>query len=101
MINTGGSNEIILTNKGKETVGSLNEKVSIRQIIVRDPIHQGSYNYSETSKVGLAAHELRDVQPHVAEWGFYVNPLDPFSPLGTRYFPALDMDGKTLADQEN
>lgn len=106
--NTDGSNEVILFNDGvsaygwgggSEAVGAVNERWNISKIIVTDPAYQGSYNYSETAQVGLAAHEQRDVKPHVSGRNFYVNPKDPFSSLKLRSFPSLDMDDKPLADQ--
>jgi hypothetical protein len=104
---TGGSNEVILFNDGvgagggRESVAEVDEGlVDVRKITVSDPAFQGSYNYSETAQVGLAAHELRDVQPHVHGRDFYVNPRDPFSPLATRFFPELDLQGNLLATQK-
>jgi len=105
---TGGSNEVILGNDGvnaygwntgNEVVGPVNERWNIRRSVIADPAYQGSYNYSETAQVGLAAHELRDVRPHVAGRQFYVNPKDPFSPLAMRRFPEKDLQGNPLADQ--
>lgn len=98
--NTGGSLEVIIeNNQGQEVIGAAKQKVSVRKNIVRDPAYQGSYNYSETVQVGLAAHEMRDVRPHVAGSFFYVNPTDPFSALASRRFPEKDLQGKLLADQ--
>jgi len=105
---TGGSNEVILGNDGvnaygwntgNEVVGPVNARWNIRRSVIADPAYQGSYNYSETAQVGLAAHELRDVRPHVAGRQFYVNPKDPFSPLAMRRFPEKDLQGNPLADQ--
>lgn len=95
----GGSNEVIVRNTGRDVVGAVKQKVDIRAIIVTDSVNQGSYNYSETTQVGLAAHETRDVKPHVGGWDFYVNPADPYSALNTRTFPANDLHGKPLAGQ--
>jgi len=98
--NTGGSNEIILNNQhGSEVVGTVKQKVDVRKILVTNPSHQGSYNYSETVWAGFAAHELRDIKPHVAGPAFYVNPTDPFVPLAARRFPTSDLQGKDLAGQ--
>ena len=107
---TGGSNEVILWNDGvnaygwntgSKVVGAVNERWNIRKTVVTDPVYQGSYNYSETAQVGLAAHDQRDVRPHVAGSDFYVNPKDLFSPLASRCFPEKDLQGKPLADQTN
>lgn len=70
-------------------------------MIEKDPEFQGSYNYSETTRVGLAAHEQRDVKPHPHTGAnvFYVNPTDPFSDLASRKFPPLDVQGNPLASQ--
>ena len=106
--NTGGSNEVILFNDGVsayfwagggKAVGEVNERWNVSKIVVTDPAYQGSYNYSETAQVGLAAHGQRDVKPHVAGRNFYVNPKDPYSNLELRSFPSSDLDGKPLADQ--
>jgi hypothetical protein len=77
----------------------VNERWNIRKLIVTDPRYQGSYNYSETVQEGLAAHEMRDVRPHVDGVDFYVNPTDRFSSLASRLFPEKDLQGKPLADQ--
>ena len=98
--NTGGSHEIILKNAGYDIVAAPKQKVNIRKLVVCHPIYQGSYNYSETAQMGLAAHELRDVKPHVASRFFYVNPVDPFAPLHSRRFPEKDQQGNLLADQK-
>ncbi|HEX2641307.1 MAG TPA: hypothetical protein VHL50_12065, partial [Pyrinomonadaceae bacterium] len=98
--NTGGSHEIILNNQpGSEVVGTVKQKVDVRKILVTNPSHQGSYNYSETVWAGFAAHELRDIKPHVAGPSFYVNPIDPFAPLALRSFPTSDLQGKALVGQ--
>jgi hypothetical protein len=97
--NTGGSNEIILKNSGNVVVISSKQTAKIRDLLVVDAAYQGSYNYSETSQVGLAAHRLRDVSPHVPGKAFYVNPLNPFSPLRSRRFPVNDLQGRPLANQ--
>jgi hypothetical protein len=97
--NTGGSNELILNDDGYDMIGDVNKPGDIRGFIVTDPRYQGSYNYSETVQVGLAAHELRDVKPHRDGRDFYINPDNRFSLLGTRLFPEKDPEGKLLADQ--
>lgn len=95
-----GSNEVIIRNPdGRGMVGAVKQKIDIRSIIVKDPVYQGSYNYAETSQVGLAAHERLDVKPHSGGWDFYVNPSDPFSALKDRTFPREDVWGKPLAGQ--
>ena len=97
--NTGGSREIIIKNNGGDVIGAVDKKVSTRKLLDCDPAYQGSYNFSETAQVGIAAHKLRDVDTHVAGRFFYVNPFDPFAPLPARCFPAKDLQGKPLADQ--
>jgi hypothetical protein len=98
--NTGGSCELILKNDGYDMVVAVKQKTNIRQLIVTDPRYQGSYNYAETVQVGFAAHELRDIKPHVEQTGFYLDPLDRYSPLAHRRFPINDPQGRPLADQE-
>ena len=95
----GGSNEVIIRNQGQSVVGAVTQKIDIGPMLVRDPVNQGSYNYAETAQVGLGAHDRLDVKPHSRGWDFYVNPSDPSSALGTRLFPANDVNGKPLASQ--
>ncbi len=106
---TGGSHEVIIfnavikdgsyNNRGT-AIGRANEKWNVRNATEKDPELQGSYNYSETTRVGLAAHEMRDVKTHVKGRHFYVNPEDPYSMLDARAFPPNDLEGKPLADQK-
>lgn len=97
---TGGSHEIIVKNeKGTDTIAAVNDKKSIRNLINTDEVHQGSYNYSETAQVGLAAHQMRDVKTHVGAWDFYVNPANRYWPLKMRVFPEKDPQGRPLAKQ--
>lgn len=66
---------------------------------VTDPHKKGSYNFSETSVVGLEAHKKRDVEPHEKHsYKLYLNP-DRHTPLSARIFPVNDPDGKPLATQ--
>ncbi len=107
---TGGSREVIIHNaeisdgpyNNRSTViwPKVNEAVDVRQAIETDSILQGSYNYSETTRVGLAAHDKRDVKAHVHDARFYVNPQNLSTQLSTRKFPELDNLRKPLADQE-
>lgn len=100
--NTGGSCEIILTNQNAKSIGAVGKKTWIRDLVVTRGDHQGSYNYSETIKQGLVAHDRRDVKPHLNQAGFYVDPEDRFSSLALRHFPEkdpLDPRGRPLAQQ--
>ncbi len=102
--NTGGSVECIVTNpQQSKSIAKPNQTVVLAGgRVVTHLINQGSYNFSETIYMGRAAHELRDVKPHVASADFYLNPLDPLSNLGLRKFPANDRPdkaGKPLATQ--
>lgn len=107
---TGGSREVIIhnaeisdgpyNNRSSVVWKKENEAVNVTQAIETDSILQGSYNYSETTRVGLAAHEKRDVKPHVHDRMFYVNPQYLDTPLDTRKFPELDNYQKPLADQK-
>ncbi len=83
---------------------TVNESVNVQELklVETDPHYQGSYNYSETVETGLAAHEMRDVEPHKkmgGNYSLYMDPSDRYSLLASRYFPALDPQGKPLADQ--
>jgi hypothetical protein len=100
---TGGSSETIIKNPqnqlvrvmsfsaklGRRSIGEVRKKETVIHLIVRDEWHQGSYNYSETVIMGLAAHEKHDVRPHkkYPYPGVYVNPQDRFLPLALRRFP--------------
>jgi len=104
----GGSNEVIIFNaeikdgpynNRSKAIGEVNKPIIVQAAIQKDPILQGSYNYSETTTMGLGEHEKRDVKPHVHDYFFYVNPADPFSALALRRFPELDRERKPLVDQ--
>lgn len=108
---TGGSREVIIFNpvinwdsqygnRSTHLGVEENKYAEVRSITQTDTAYQGSYNYSETTRIGLAAHELRDVKPHVPGRFFYVNPTDPYAPLDQRKFPELDLQQKPLTDQE-
>ena len=47
--------------------------------------YQGSYNFAETSVVGLDAHKKNDVNPHHKD-PVYIDPPDRFEPLKDRFF---------------
>ena len=105
---SGGSNEVIVWNDGvdltsfrggSDYLADENETINIRSAIVQDPAYQGSYNYSETAHVGKAAHDQRDVKPHVSGRSFYTNPSNPFSQLRSRTFPIHDGQGQVLSTQ--
>jgi hypothetical protein len=105
----GGSAEVIIFNdiinenevynNRADVIGEVNQVIDIRPAVQTDPLLQGSYNYSETTTQGLGEHERRDVKPHVHSYFFYVNPLDPYSPLSARTFPELDRERKPLLGQ--
>jgi hypothetical protein len=104
----GGSNEVIIHNpeisdgpynNRLKVIGDVNQKIDVTQAIEKDPILQGSYNYSETTTMGLAEHDKRDVKPHVHNYYYYSNPIDPFSELGARKFPELDSERNPLVGQ--
>jgi hypothetical protein len=89
---TGGSRETILRNPNGWSTPVLKENfmADMTKFVVLDYNNQGSYNYSETVKAGLSAHELRDVAPH-NKYPFpnvYINPANRFSFLSKRTFPA-------------
>jgi hypothetical protein len=104
----GGSSEVIIfnqivsdgpyNNRGT-SIGNVNQRTAVMSITETDSELQGSYNYSETTRVGLAAHDLRDVKPHVTGHFFYVNPPNQYAPLERRTFLPLDLQQKPLADQ--
>jgi len=102
--NTGGSVECIITNpKHEDDLVAEKGKIDITKRIVKDAILQGSYNYSDTIQVGLSAHDRHDVKPHVVRLDFYVNPLNRFTPMSQRIFPAKDgtqAHSQYLATQE-
>ena len=118
---TGGSGETIVENTqdkpvkemglprkaGRESIGEVDKFEPVADLIlrIRDPIHQGSYNYSETVDAGYDAHVKRDVKPHAKYLWFYsrqkmyVNPPNRFMALASRRFPENDSDGNPLAKQ--
>jgi hypothetical protein len=108
---TGGSQECCIKNPviGRVLVGgtiwadlrgSYIEDGDVSNRIVTDPVLQGSYNYSETVEVGLAAHELRDVKPHSSDPSFYSNPFPMSSALSMRQFPVDDNNREILVHQK-
>jgi hypothetical protein len=103
---TGGSSETIIENPqdrtvmtgivrslprhkrvGRECIGEVGKPEQVANRIVTNLRHQGTYNYSETVRAGLAAHRLRDLQPHEKNPSAYVNPPNRFTPLALRIFP--------------
>jgi hypothetical protein len=100
---TGGSHEIIIKNRGTDTLVPAGASIIIKNnMVVTDEVYQGSYNYADAMVVGFAAHEIRDVKTHVPAWDFYVNPGLRYWPLAQRVFPAKDPrkpNDKPLAEQ--
>lgn len=106
MDGSGGSCELILLNYGagnpgggSEHLGKINAVEDIYKRTYRDPIKQGSYNFSEATQVGFSEHDLRDVRTHRHAANFYVNPPDMHSDLKLRKFPLKDKQGNLLATQ--
>lgn len=83
---TGGSAETIIKNPMRFTIGAPNEEVYVRDRVVPNYHHQGSYNFAETVEAGLPAHEKHDVDPHKKWPQEYINPADRFSLLMSRRF---------------
>ena len=99
---TGGSCEVIIKNRGSDTLVPAGVTIHVRNLVETHEVYQGSYNFSETIQMGLAAHQLRDVKPHVGAWDFYVNPAHRYWTLDQRTFPDKDPrkpKDKPLADQ--
>lgn len=100
---TGGSKETIITNpkinkvrvvgpqgvlnemQGAARIGETNVEVLVRGRVVTYMEHQGSYNFSETSVVGLDEHRKNDIDPHHKDAN-YIDPPDRFAPLKDRIF---------------
>jgi hypothetical protein len=98
---TGGSHEVIIKNRGSDTLVPAGASIILERLIEQHAIYRGSYNYADAMVVGFAAHDIRDVKPHVASATFYVNP-NPHLTLGQRVFPAKDPrnpNDKPLAEQ--
>ena len=100
---TGGSKETIIKNpkihkvpvstsqgdhfemqRGSQ-LGETNVVNMVKPRIITDGHHQGSYNFAETSVLGLGTHEKYDVETHKKD-GVYVDPPDRFAPLKNRIF---------------
>lgn len=104
---TGGSRETIIVNqmrgflkRGDYSIGHVHAYTPVSRLVVTDG-YQGSYNYAETVKKGLPAHEKFDVNTHKKD-ADYVNPKETegrFLPLSSRKFPKYDNKGKLLAEQ--
>ncbi|MEQ9569452.1 MAG: hypothetical protein RLN75_04625, partial [Longimicrobiales bacterium] len=84
----GGSHEVIAQNPGKLENFGLPLGVPFPVFADFNEIRRGSYNYGETAVRGYGNHKRLDIEPHKAERGFYVNPTNPYAPLGARIFPA-------------
>jgi hypothetical protein len=101
---TGGSHETIIENLRTETIrvlgktfkigrisiGAVNKSHPVSNLVNTNVWHQGSYNYSETTVVGLLNHERRDVdthKKHASISNVYVNPPNRFLTLAQRAFP--------------
>lgn len=83
---TGGSKETIISNPySRSTLGDTNQELLVVNRVITVDKYQGSYNFSETSVVGLKEHEKRDVNPHKKD-PIYYDPPDPFEPLSKRIF---------------
>jgi hypothetical protein len=99
---TGGSLELCVHNwqhhAGKSEIGPEGKWVNIRTKVVINELYRGSYNYSETGIMGYDEHVFRDVEPHVEEYGFYVNPP---SKMSARRFPCHDRKGRAIADSDD
>lgn len=83
---TGGSKETIVRNSySQKKIGKTNKPQLVLDKIVVYMKHQGSYNFAETSVVGLDEHEKYDVNPHKKD-ADYIDPPDRFEPLNKRIF---------------
>jgi len=101
---SGGSKETIISNprvskvfvggssfgleyemQGRTTIGAKNKGVLVLDRVETQMKYQGSYNFAETSVVGLDAHKKNDVHPHHKD-AKYIDPPDRFEPLKDRFF---------------
>jgi hypothetical protein len=100
---TGGSKETIISNpkvrvvqvvtpngvanerQGTATIGAKNKGVVVIERVETQMKYQGSYNFAETSVVGLDKHKKNDVEPHHHD-AVYIDPPDRFEPLKDRFF---------------
>lgn len=73
--------------KGESKLGEVGQTVQVRrmELHVTDMDHQGSYNFAETSVIGIDSHTAFDVHTHQKD-GIYIDPRDRFSPLKDRIF---------------
>jgi hypothetical protein len=99
---TGGSKETIISNpkvrvvrvvaaqgvmnerQGTTTIGAKNKAVLVLDRVETKMKYQGSYNFAETSVVGLDKHKKNDVEPHHKD-AQYIDPPDRFEPLKDRF----------------
>lgn len=100
---TGGSKETIITNpkinkvrvvgpqgvldqmQGSSKIGATNDQILVINRVVTHMHHQGSYNFAETSVMGLKTHEKYDVNTHKKD-PVYIDPPNRFEPLNKRIF---------------
>ncbi len=84
---TGGSMETIIKNKHKKRVLTGKEVKYVGELIEKNPVYAGSYNYGDNVFGGSGMHDRLDVEPHSTSKGFYINPPDRHAPLKSRIFP--------------
>lgn len=83
---TGGSKETIIHNwYGQAKIGSTNNPQLVVGKVVPTMKHQGSYNFAETSVVGLDEHKKYDVKTHENDPN-YIDPPNRFEELKKRIF---------------
>lgn len=99
---TGGSREIIIKNRGTDTLVDAGVSIIIQKLVETHLVYRGSYNYADAMITGFSAHKTLDVKPHVASWDFYVNPTNIYANLDVCKFPEKDPrkpNEKPLAEQ--
>src|SRR6185503_12911034 len=71
--------------QGATRIGEKNKAVLVIDRVDTNMETQGSYNFAETSVVGLKTHEKYDVDIHKKD-PVYIDPPDRFEPLKDRFF---------------
>jgi hypothetical protein len=71
--------------QGTTKIGAKNKVTLVLDRVETNMKYQGSYNFAETSVVGLDKHKKNDVEPHHKD-AKYIDPPERFEPLVDRFF---------------
>lgn len=84
---------------GQSSIGPVGEEIKVEHLIDFSSVYAGTFNYSETIVAGLAAHDHRDIQPHMAKSDFYIHPPRRLTLADHKSikFPERDLCGQLIS----